>query len=204
MRGSAVRNYYNSNRSIVYIMVIAKIGNPIIPDTLDASRAQYEQLKKLSAEYGVDVTLFPAKGTQEYNDWYANFPRAARSGIKIETRNGSKTYPYPKEPTIDWLLQKMSSAGGVISEAAQWKKVPRVFINIIKQWDELVDKGATITTEDGGYCLKYGNYSSFVTESKCGPAYNRYPAVADRLDALYQRAQETARLRALAKTHGLQ
>lgn len=38
-------------------MVIAKIGNPIIPDTSDASRAQYEQLKKLSAEYGVDVTL---------------------------------------------------------------------------------------------------------------------------------------------------
>lgn len=63
MRGSAVRNYYNSNRSIVYIMVIAKIGNPIIPDTSDASRAQYEQLKKLSDEYGVDVTLFPAKGT---------------------------------------------------------------------------------------------------------------------------------------------
>lgn len=55
-------------------MVIAKIGNPIIPDTSDASRAQYEQLKKLSDEYGVDVTLFPAKGTQEYNDWYTNFP----------------------------------------------------------------------------------------------------------------------------------
>lgn len=41
-------------------MVIAEIGNPIIPDTSDASRAQYEQLKKLSDEYGVDVTLFPA------------------------------------------------------------------------------------------------------------------------------------------------
>ena len=68
MRGSAVHNYYNNNRSIVYIMVIAKIGNPIIPDTSDASRAQYEQLKKLSDEYGVDVTLFPAKGTQVYND----------------------------------------------------------------------------------------------------------------------------------------
>lgn len=202
MRGSAVRNYYNSNRSIVYIMVIAKIGNPIIPDESDASRAQYEQLKKLSAEYGVDVTLFPVKGTQEYK--YANFPRAARSGIKIETRDGSKSYQYPKEPTIDWLLQKMASAGGAISQAAQWKKVPRTFINIIKQWDELVDKGATITTENGGYCLRYGNYSSFVTESKRGPAYNRYPAVADRLDALYQRAQETARLRALAKMHGLQ
>ena len=39
-------------------MVIAKIGNPIIPDTSDASRTQYEQLKKLSDEYGVDVTLF--------------------------------------------------------------------------------------------------------------------------------------------------
>lgn len=38
-------------------MVIAKIGNPIIPDTSDASRTQYEQLKKLSDEYGVDVTL---------------------------------------------------------------------------------------------------------------------------------------------------
>lgn len=63
MRGSAVRNYYNSNRNIVYIMVIARIGNPIIPDTSDASRAQYERLKKLSDEYGVDVTLFPAKGT---------------------------------------------------------------------------------------------------------------------------------------------
>lgn len=76
MRGSAVRNYYNSNRSIVYIMVIAKIGNPIILDTSDASRAQHEQLKKLSDEYGVDVTLFPAKGTQAYTDWYTNFPRA--------------------------------------------------------------------------------------------------------------------------------
>lgn len=196
MRGSAVRNYYNSNRNIVYIMVIAKIGNPIIPDTSDASRAQYEQLKKLSDEYGVDVTLFPAKGT--------HFPRAARSGIKIETKDGSKTYQYPKEPTINWLLQKMASAGGAISQAAQWKKVPRTFINIIKQWDELVDKGATITTENGGYCLRYGNYSCFVTECKRGPAYNRYPAVADRLYALYQRAQETARLRALAKMHGLQ
>ena len=185
-------------------MVIAKIGNPIIPDTSDASRAQYEQLKKLSAEYGVDVTLFPAKGTQAYNDWYTNFPRAARSGIKIETRDGSKTYQYPKEPTINWLLQKMANAGGAISQAAQWKKVPRVFINIIKQWDELVDKGATITTENGGYCLRHGNYSCFVTECKRGLAFNRYPAVADRLDALYQRAQETARLRALAKAHGLQ
>lgn len=185
-------------------MVIAKIGNPIIPDTSDASRAQYEQLKKLSDEYGVDVTLFPAKGTQEYNDWHTNFPHVARSGIKIETRDGSKTYQYPKEPTIDWLLQKMASAGGAISQAAQWKKVPRTFINIIKQWDELVDKGATITTENGGYCLRYGNYSCFVTECKRGPAYNRYPAVADRLDALYQKAQETARLRSLAKTHGLQ
>lgn len=172
-------------------MVIAKIGNPIIPDTSDASRAQYEQLKKLSAEYGVDVTLFPAKSM------------VARSGIKIETRDGSKTYQYPKEPTINWLLQKMASAGGAISQAAQWKKVPRTFINIIKQWDELVDKGATITTENGGYCLRYGNYSCFVTECKRGPAYNRYPVVADRLDALYQRAQEAARLRALAKTHGL-
>ena len=150
------------------------------------------------------MTLFPAKGTQAYNDWYTNFPHVARSGIKIETRDGSKTYQYPKEPTIDWLVQKMSSAGGAIGEAARWKKVPRVFINIIKQWDELVDKGATITTEDGGYCLKYGNYSSFVTESKCGLAYNRYSVVADQLDALYQKAQETARLRALAKTHGLQ
>lgn len=56
-------------------MVIAKIGNPIIPDTSDASRAQYERLKKLSDEYGVDVILFPAKGTQVYNDWYTNFPR---------------------------------------------------------------------------------------------------------------------------------
>ena len=182
-------------------MVIAKIGNPIIPDESDASRAQYEQLKKLSDEYGVDVTLFPAKGTQAYND---NFPRAARSGIKIETKDGSKTYQYPKEPTINWLLQKMASAGGAISQAAQWKKVPRTFINIIKQWDELVDKGATITTENGGYCLRYGNYSCFVTECKRGLAFNRYPAVADRLDVLYQRAQEAARLRALAKTHGLQ
>lgn len=186
-------------------MVIAKIGNPIIPDTSDASRTQYERLKKLSAEYGVDVTLFPAKGTQVYNDWYTNFPRVARSGIKIETKDGSKTYQYPKEPTIDWLLQKMASAGGAISQAAQWKKVPRVFINIIKQWDELVDKGATITTtEDGGYCLKYGNFSSFVTQSRLEPAYNRYSAVADRLYALYQKAQETARLRALAERHGLQ
>lgn len=185
-------------------MVIAKTDNPIIPDTSDASRAQYEQLKKLSAEYGVDVTLFPAKGTQAYNDWYTNFPRAARSGIKIETKDGSKTYQYPKEPTINWLLQKMASAGGAISQAAQWKKVPRTFINIIKQWDELVDKGATITTENGGYCLRYGNYSCFVTECKRGLAFNRYSAVADRLDVLYQRAQETARLRALTKTHGLQ
>lgn len=185
-------------------MVIAKIGNPIIPDTSDASRTQYEQLKKLSDEYGVDVTLFPAKGTPEYIDWYANFPRAARSGIKIETRDGSKTYQYPKEPTIDWLLQKMASAGGAISQAAQWKKVPRTFINILKQWDELVDKGATITTENGGYCLRYGNYSCFVTECKRGLAFNRYPAVADRLDVLYQRAQETARLRALAERHSLQ
>ena len=185
-------------------MVITKIGNPIIPDTSEKSRALYEQLKKLSAEYGVGVTLFPAKGTQEYNDWYTNSPRVARSGIKIETRDGSKTYQYPKEPTIDWLLQKMASAGGAISQAAQWKKVPRVFINIIKQWDELVDKGATITTEDGGYCLKYGNYCCFVTECKRGPAFNHYPVVADQLDALYQRAQETARLRALAKMHGLQ
>lgn len=185
-------------------MVVAKIGNPIIPDTSDASRALYERLKKLSDEYGVDVILFPAKDTQAYSDWYTNFPRVARSGIKIETRNGGKTYPYPKEPTIDWLVQKMQAAGGVISEAAQWRKVPRTFINILKQWDELVDKGATITTGDGGYCLRYGNYSSFVTQSRLGPAYNRYPAVADRLDALYQRAQETARLRALAKTHGLQ
>lgn len=203
MRGSAVRNYYNSNSSIIYIMVIVKIGNPIIPDTSDASRAQYEQLKKLSAEYGVDVTLFPAKGTQAYNDWYTNFPRAARSGIKIETKDGSKMYQYPKEPTIDWLLQKMASAGGAISQAAQWKKVPRVFINIIKQWDELVDKGATITVESGGYCLRYGNYCCFVTECKRGPAFNHYPVVADQLDALYQKAQETARLRALAKMHGL-
>lgn len=203
MRGSAVRNYYNSNRNIVYIMVIARIGNPIIPDTSEASHTQYKQLKKLSDEYGVDVTLFPAKGTQAYNDWYTNFPHVARSGIKIKTRDGSKTYQYPKEPTIDWLLQKMASVGGAISQAAQWKKVPRTFINIIKQWDELVDKGATITTENGGYCLRYGNYSCFVTECERGLAFNRYPAVADRLDVLYQRAQETARLRALAKTHGL-
>ena len=185
-------------------MVIAKIGNPIIPDTSDASRAQYEYLKKISYEYGVDVVLFPAKGTQAYNDWYTNFPRVARSGIKIETRNGSKTFPYPKEPTFDWLLQKMKNAGLLISNTAQWKKVPRAFINIIKQWSELVDKGATITMEDGGYCLRYGNYSSFVTQSRFGPAYNRYPAVADRLDTLYQKAQETARLRRLAETHGLQ
>lgn len=185
-------------------MVIAKIGNPIIPDTSDASRTQYERLKKLSDEYGVDVTLFPAKGTQEYKDWYTNFPRVARSGIKIETRDGSKTYQYPKEPTIDWLVQKMSSAGGLIGEAAQWKKVPRTFINIIKQWTELVDKGATITVESGGYCLRYGNYSCFVTECKRGPAFNHYPVVADQLDALYQKAQETARLRALAERYGLQ
>lgn len=184
-------------------MVIARIGNPIIPDTSEASHTQYKQLKKLSDEYGVDVTLFPAKGTQAYNDWYTNFPHVARSGIKIKTRDGSKTYQYPKEPTIDWLLQKMASVGGAISQAAQWKKVPRTFINIIKQWDELVDKGATITTENGGYCLRYGNYSCFVTECERGLAFNRYPAVADRLDVLYQRAQETARLRALAKTHGL-
>jgi hypothetical protein len=176
-------------------MVIAKIGNPIIPGTSDASRTQYEQLKKLSAEYGVDVTLFPAKGTQEYNDWYTNSPHVARSGIKIETKDGSKTYQYPKEPTIDWLLQKMASAGGAISQAAQWKKVPRVFINIIKQWDELVDKGATITKDSHGYSLRYGAYSCTMGPSKVGIAYNHYPAVADRLDALYQRAQETARLR---------
>lgn len=103
-------------------MVVAKIGNPIIPDTSEESRALYERLKKLSDGYGVGVILLPAKGTQEYNDWYANFPRAARSGIKIETRDGSKTYQYPKEPTINWLLQKMASAGGLIGEAARWKK----------------------------------------------------------------------------------
>ena len=114
-------------------MVLAKIGNPIIPDTSDASRAQYEQLKKLSDEYGVDVFLFRANGTQAYSEWFTIFPRAARSGIKIETRDGSKTYQYPKEPTIDWLLQKMASARGVISQAAHRGKVPRVFINIIKQ-----------------------------------------------------------------------
>lgn len=204
MRGSAVHNYYNNNRSIVYIMVIAKIGNPIIPDTSDASRTQYEQLKKLSDEYGVDVTLFPAKGTQAYNDWYTNFPRVARSGIKIETRDGSKTYQYPKEPTINWLLQKMANAGGAISQAAQWKKVPRTFINIIKQWGELVDKGATITKDSHGYSLRYGAYSCTMGSSKVGIAYNHYLAVADRLDALYQKAQETARLRALAERHGLQ
>lgn len=92
-------------------MVVAKIGNPIIPDTSEESRALYERLKKLSDEYGVDVTLFPAKGTQEYTDWYTDFPRVARSGIKIETKDGSKTYQYPKEPTIDWLLQKNGKCG---------------------------------------------------------------------------------------------
>lgn len=184
-------------------MVVAKIGNPIIPDTSDASRALYERLKKLSDEYGVDVILFPAKDTQVYSDWYTNFPRVARSGIKIETRNGSKTYPYPKEPTIDWLLQKMSSAGGVISEAAQWRKVPRTFINILKQWDELVYKGATITKDSRGYSLRYGAYSCTMGSSAVGIAYNHYPAVADRLDVLYQKAQETARLRAVAEAHVL-
>lgn len=185
-------------------MVVAKIGNPIIPDTSEESRALYERLKKLSDEYGVDVTLFPAKDSQAYNDWYTNFPRVARSGIKIETRDGSKTYQYPKEPTVGWLVQKMSSAGGVIDEAVRWKKVPRTFINIIKQWTELVDKGATITVESGGYCLRYGDYSCFVTGDKHGLAFNHYPAVADRLDVLYQKAQETARLRALAERYGLQ
>lgn len=57
MRGSAVHNYYNSNISIVYIMVIVKIGNPIIPDTSEKSRALYERAKKLSDEYGVHVVL---------------------------------------------------------------------------------------------------------------------------------------------------
>lgn len=185
-------------------MVVAKIGNPIIPDTSDASRALYERLKKLSDEYGVDATLFPAKGTQVYNAWHAKFPRAARSGIKIETKDGSKVYQYPKEPTIDWLLQKMASAGGAISQAAQWKKVPRTFINILKQWDELVYKGATITKDSRGYSLRYGGYSCTMGSSAVGIAYNHYPAVADRLDALYQRAQETARLRTLAEVHGLQ
>ena len=185
-------------------MVVAKIGNPIIPGTSEASRMKYDYLKKVSDEYGVDVILFPAKDTQAYSDWYTNFPRVARSGIKIETRNGSKTYPYPKEPTIDWLLQKMSSAGGVISEAAQWRKVPRTFINILKQWDELVDKGATITKDSHGYSLRYGAYSCTMGSSAVGIAYNHYPAVADRLDALYQKAQETARLRALAERYGLQ
>lgn len=184
-------------------MVVAKIGNPIIPDTSDASRALYERLKKLSDEYGVDVILFPAKDTQAYSDWYTNFPRVARSGIRIETRNGGKTYPYPKEPTIDWLLQKMSSAGGVISETAQWRRVPRTFINILKQWDELVYKGATITKGSHGYSLRYGAYSCTMGSSKVGIAYNHYPAVADRLDVLYQKAQETARLRDLAEAHGL-
>ena len=184
-------------------MVIAKIGNPIIPDTSDASRTQYEWLKKLSDEYGVDVTLFPAKGTQEYNDWYTNFPRKARSGILIETRDGSKTYQYPKEPTINWLLQKMASAGGAISQAAQWKKVPRVFINIIKQWDELVDKGATITAErKGEYILRYGTYTSTLCEGSC-LTFNCYPVLAQQVYALYRKAQETARLRALAKMHDL-
>lgn len=184
-------------------MVVAKIGNPIIPDTSDASRALYERLKKLSDEYGVDVTLFPAKDTQAYSDWYTNFPRHARSGIKIETRNGGKTYQYPKEPTIDWLLQKMSSAGRVISEMAQWRRVPRTFINILKQWDELVDKGATITKDSRGYSLRYGGYSCTMGSGAVGVAYNHYPAVADRLDVLYQKAQETARLRALAEAHVL-
>lgn len=185
-------------------MVVAKIGNPIIPDTSEASRMKYDYLKKVSDEYSVDVILFPAKDTQAYSDWYTNFPRVARSGIKIETRNGSKTYPYPKEPTIDWLLQKMSSAGGVISEAAQWKKVPCTFINILKQWGELVDKGATITKDSHGYSLRYGAYSCTMGSSAVGIAYNRYPVVADRLNALYQRAQETARLRTLAEVHGSQ
>lgn len=184
-------------------MVVAKIGNPIIPDTSDASRALYERLKKLSDEYGVDVILFPAKGTQAYSDWYTNFPRVARSGIRVETRNGGKTYPYPKEPTVDWLLQKMSSAGRAISEAAQWRKVPRTFINTLKQWGELVDKGATITKDSRGYSLRYGGYSCTMGSSERGIAYNRYPAVADRVDVLYQKAQETARLRALAEAHGL-
>lgn len=185
-------------------MVIAKIGNPIITDESDASRAQYEQLEKLSDEYGVDVTLFPAKGTQAYNDCHTKFPRAARPGIKIKTKDGSKTYQYPKEPTIDWLLQEMASAGGAISQAAQWKKVPRTFINILKQWGELVDKGATITKDSHGYSLRYGAYSCTMGSSAVGIAFNHYSAVADRLDALYQKAQETARLRALAERCGLQ
>lgn len=92
-------------------MVVAKIGSPIIPDTSEASRMKYDYLKKVSDEYGVDVILFPAKDTQVYSDWYTNFPRVARSGIKIETRDGSKTYPYPKEPTIDWLIQKNAGRG---------------------------------------------------------------------------------------------
>lgn len=93
-------------------MVIAKIGNPIIPDTSDASRAQYEQLKKLSDEYGVDVVLFPAKGTQAYNDWYTNFPRAARSGIKIETRNGVKRTNTPKSLLLTGLYKKCRVRAG--------------------------------------------------------------------------------------------
>ena len=107
-------------------MVVAKIGNPIIPDTSDASRALYERLKKLSDEYGVDVILFPAKDTQAYSDWYTNFPRVARAGIRIETRNGGKTYPFPKKPTIDWLLQKnvecgrSDKRGGTMEESAAY------------------------------------------------------------------------------------
>lgn len=214
MRGFAVHNYYNNNRSIVYIMVITKIGNPIIPDTSEKSRALYERAKKLSDEYGVHVVLLPAKGTQDYADWYTNSPRKARSGILIEKGafinqqgNVRKNYQYPKNPTFDWLEQKMAKTSGVLSDpetAARLRKTPRIYNDIIKVWTDLVDKGATITAErKGEYILRYGTYTSTLCEGSC-LTFNCYPDVAQQVYALYRKAQETARLRALAKTHGLQ
>lgn len=207
MRGFAVHNYYYNNRNIVYIMVIAKIGNPIIPDTSEKSRALYERAKKLSDEYGVHVVLLPAKSTQVYVDWYTNSPRKARSGILIEKGNVRKNYQYPKNPTFDWFEQKMAKTSGALSDletAARLRKTPRIYNGIIKVWTDLVDKGATITAErKGEYILRYGTYTSTLCEGS-RLTFNCYPDVAQQVYALYRKAQETARLRALAKAHGLQ
>lgn len=157
-------------------------GNPIFKVNTPEEYTRFNALEKLIKDNipsVIECCLYP-------------------SDIKIKYTEGSRTIKYPKNPTIEWLFDKILTLSVSVKEKYVWSKVPVSVQRFCKQAKELQQKGGTVTLENKEYVVRYFKFTG-----RLGVTKHISNVVIEFMDKLCADTSELQRLHVLAEKHGI-
>lgn len=163
-------------------------GNPIIrteTDTLDIQRYR---------------TLCDAVSERSEIDEL----RIYEDKLNIVCLGVSKTYKFPKQPTFDWVLEKLRNVNEAVQKQLIKKSMPKNLWGYVEMVEETFKQGGSAYVENGIFTIEHGAF-----KSTCNLSENKnFPELANHLEALAiqtkTRDAETERLLAIAAKYGIE